>query len=85
MSRSHAFVTTASVPSLPTRSDVRSYPATSFRVLPPVTVTRPSAKTASRPSTHFPVTPYLAACGPPAFSATFPPMRHEPREEGSGG
>ena len=84
-SRSHAFVTTARVPSLPTRRPFRSYPATSFRVFPPVTTTAPLARTASSARTQRPVTPYFAEWGPPAFSATFPPIVHEPLDPGSGG
>ena len=34
------------------------------------------ASTTSRPSTYSRVTPYLSARGPPAFSATLPPIEH---------
>ena len=45
----------------------------------------PVGSTAVSPSTDSRVTPYLRALGPPAFSATLPPMVHRSRELGSGG
>src|SRR5256885_70730 len=60
-------------PSEPTNRPTRSGPHGSPPGLPSST-TRPSASTTSRPSTWFAVTPYLRQCGPPAFSATLPPM-----------
>jgi hypothetical protein len=49
--RSVASVITPSVPSDPTNSRLRSYPATSLIVRPPRRSARPSARTTSRPST----------------------------------
>ncbi len=51
MSFSVASVITASVPSLPTRRWVRSYPATPFQLRWPVRTTVPSASTACSAST----------------------------------
>ncbi len=44
-------VITASVPSDPTSSCVRSYPTTFLTLLPPVLITSPDGSTASSPST----------------------------------
>ena len=44
-------VITASVPSDPVSSRVRSYPATSFHSRPPVRITSPVGSTASTPRT----------------------------------
>ena len=82
--RSVACVKTASVPSLPTRSDVTSYPVTPFTVRLPVRTTRPPMRYASRPSTQSRVAPYLKTRGPPAFSAMLPPIMQLASEFGSG-
>ncbi len=37
------------------------------------------------PVTHWPVTPYLKQCGPPAFVATLPPICEDSAAPGSGG
>src|SRR5205814_10224687 len=84
VSRSHTDVITPSVPSEPTSSAVRSYPATSLRNGPPRRTSSPGATTTSSPVTHAPVTPYLNACGPPAFVATFPPICDCSAAPGSG-
>ncbi len=84
-SRRTIFVMMASVPSEPTSSCVRSYPTTFFTVFPPVVTISPVGSTASRPSTYFFVVPYLNARGPPAHSATFPPMLDLSSDAGSGG
>ena len=78
-------VTIASVPSLPTRSAVRSYPATPLMLRLPTRRISPVGTTTVSPSTYSRVTPYLSARGPPAFSATLPPMVHSSSEFGSGG
>src|SRR5690606_8680056 len=52
-------VITPRVPSEPTNSRVRSYPATPLAVRRPVRSTEPSANTTSSPSTYSLVTPYL--------------------------
>ena len=44
----------------------------------------PVGITTSRPSTYSRVTPYLSARGPPAFSATLPPMAQRSSEFGIG-
>ena len=63
--------------------------ATEFRarlsaVGPPRRATSPSGSTTSIPSTWSDVTPYFRQCGPPEFSATFPPIVHAVWLEGSG-
>ena len=83
VSRTHAFVTSPKVPSLPTMVPVRSYPGPSSHG-PPTTTTFPSGITISTPRMWFTVTPYLSVCGPPLFVATFPPMVHAPWLLGSG-
>src|SRR5699024_853830 len=64
MRRKVASVMTASVPSDPTISFVRSYPVTFLTVLPPVLRTFPSAVTISSPITKSLVTPYFTPRGP---------------------
>ena len=68
-----ARVTSASVPSDPITSWVRSYPLVDFTNLPPVVITSPVPRTASRPRTWWRVTPYLTARIPPALVDTLPP------------
>ncbi len=63
-----------SVPSEPTSNWIRLYPVTSLSSLPPSSTISPVGVTTSRPTTYRPVTPYLIAFPPPAFSATLPPM-----------
>src|ERR1700716_3563876 len=77
-----------SVPSDPTKSFVRSMPLDDFRALlcsPPVTMTVPSARTTSAPSTSADVVPQRTACGPLALFATMPPSVHARPLPGSGG
>jgi len=71
---------TASVPSDPTSSFVRSSPATFLRHGLPVLITDPSASTARSAATWSPVTQHA----PPAFVATFPPIEQMARLDGSG-
>ncbi len=61
------------LPSEPTNNPTKSGPHGSPPGLPSST-TRPSANATSRASTCVAVTPYLRQCGPPAFSATLPPI-----------
>jgi hypothetical protein len=74
-----------SVPSEPISSERRSSPATSLRTGPPKATSSPGAMTASTPVTQRPVTPYLKACGPPAFVARLPPSWDCSAAPGSGG
>src|SRR5690606_39890436 len=46
--------------------------------------TSPSGRTTTSPVTWLLVTPYFRQCGPPAFSATFPPIVQAACELGSG-
>ncbi len=85
ISLTHAAVTMPRVPSEPISSDLRSYPATSFRIGPPILTSSPGASTTSSPLIHAPVTPYLKACGPPALVAMLPPSCDCSAEPGSGG
>ena len=62
-----------SVPSDPTKRPSKSYPAWSANRPPNWTIS-PLGRTTVAPSTWFLVAPYFRQCGPPAFSATFPPM-----------
>lgn len=78
-------VITPRVPSEPTKSRVRSYPATPLAVRRPVRSTSPEASTTSSPSTYSVVTPYLTQHIPPALVATLPPMVDDSHEPGSGG
>ena len=55
--RSRISVITPSVPSEPTNSRVRSYPAADFRARPPVFTMRPSAMTTVSPSTFSRIVP----------------------------
>ena len=83
VSRTIALVTMPSVPSEPTTAagevvaGRRSSGRRSRRF-------RPSGRTISRPRTWFVVTPYLRQWGPPAFSATLPPMVQAFWLDGSG-
>src|SRR2546430_168166 len=70
-------------PSEPTNNPTTSGPHGSPPGLPSSTM-RPSASTTSRANTCWAVTPYLRQCGPPAFSATLPPMVHAVWLDGSG-
>ena len=70
-------------PSLPTKSPTRSGPHGS-PLREPRVATLPSGNTTSNSSTWLVVTPYLRQCGPPAFSATLPPMVQTVWLEGSG-
>src|SRR3989449_3537339 len=69
-------------PSEPTNNPTTSGPHGSPPGLPSSTM-RPSASTTSRASTCCAVTPYLRQCGPPAFSATLPPIVHAVWLDGS--
>lgn len=80
-----ALTTMPRLPSEPTNSLVRSYPATPLAVRRPVLSSRPSARTTSRPSTYSAVTPYLTQHRPPEAVPMFPPMVHISQLEGSGG
>ena len=62
------------VPSEPTSTRLRSYPATSLRIAPPTETSSPGGSAASSPVTQSETTPYLNACGPPAFVAMLPPI-----------
>ena len=75
---------TASVPSDPIMSDVRSSPVTPLTVRCPSESRRPSASTTLRPSTASRVTPYFAQSSPPAFVAMLPPTVEIARLAGSG-
>src|SRR5690606_3914416 len=81
-SRTSISVAIPNVPSLPTNRPTRSYPTVS--PAPPSSTTRPSGSTTVSPVTWFNVTPYFRQCGPPAFSATFPPIVQAACELGSG-
>ncbi len=63
-------------PSEPTKRLTRSSAPSGTRPAPPNWTTRPSAMTTVSPVTYRWVTPYLRQCGPPEFSATFPPSVH---------
>ncbi|KIX76488.1 hypothetical protein SF12_18555 [Streptomyces sp. MBRL 601] len=80
-----ALTTTPRLPSEPTKSRVRSYPATPLAVRRPVVRRRPSARTTSRPRTYSAVTPYLTQHRPPEAVPMLPPMVQVSQEEGSGG
>ena len=83
-SRKRAMVTIPNVPSLPTMSPARSYPATPLTVRRPRRVTRPSASTTSSPRTASRVTPYFTQHSPPALVLTLPPMEQKSFDAGSG-
>ena len=83
VSRTQAAVTIPTVPSEPTTTPRRSYPAASGPS-EPTRVTVPSESTMSRASTCADVTPYARQCGPPAFVATLPPIDETCCEDGSG-
>ena len=78
-----ASVQMPSVPSLPMNSPTRSYPGRSG-ASPPSRTTEPSARTTLSQRTWLRVTPYLRQCGPPAPSATLPPMEQAFPLAGSG-
>src|SRR5262245_12279165 len=80
-----ASVTTPSVPSEPTNSRVKSYPATPFAARRPVRTTSPDASTTSSPRTKSDVTPYFTQHSPPAFVAMLPPIVDISHDDGSGG
>jgi hypothetical protein len=71
------------VPSDATKVPTRSSPGSSRRV-PPSSTISPSAVTTVSPSTWSVVVPYFIVCGPPEFSATFPPSVHAVCDDGSG-
>ena len=71
------------IPSLPTKAPTRSGPHGSPPGLPSRT-SAPEGSATSSARTWLAVTPYLRQCGPPAFSATFPPMVHAVWLDGSG-
>ena len=83
LSRTQTFVTIPNVPSLPTKSPVRSYPGVSSHGLPNCTRS-PDGSTTSAARMWLTVTPYFSVCGPPEFVATLPPMVHAPCDDGSG-
>ena len=62
-----------------------SKPCTSLRSGPADRRDSPGGRTTSRPVTQLPVTPYLKACGPPAFVAMLPPSVDCSPAPGSGG
>ncbi len=66
-------VITASMPSLPTISAIRSSPAASSAAAPNSTAS-PSIVKPRTASTLCSVMPYFRQCTPPEFSATLPPM-----------
>ena len=76
-------VATPKFPSEPTNRPTRSGPHGSPPGLPSSS-TRPSASTTSRARMWVAVTPYLRQWGPPAFSATLPPIVHAVWLDGSG-
>ena len=81
--------TTASLPSEPIASAIRSRPGLSSAppalpmALPKVT-TSPSIVTARTDTTLWIVSPYFRQCTPPEFSLTLPPIVQAICEEGSG-
>ena len=81
--RTATFVTIPRVPSEPMNAPRRSNPNVSLDV-PPSQTFSPSASTTSIPKTWFVVTPNAKQCGPPAFSATLPPMVQARCDDGSG-
>ena len=81
--RTHTRVTRPRVPSLPTTTPRRSYPAASGPSAPRRSI-EPSAITTSSASTCALVTPYARQCGPPAFVFTFPPIDDVCWLDGSG-
>ena len=80
-----ARTTIPSEPSEPTKRRVMSYPATPFAVRRPVDMSRPSARTTSRPRTYSAVTPYFTQHSPPEAVPMLPPIVHISQLEGSGG
>src|SRR5215203_881314 len=76
-------VNTPKVPSEPTKSPVRWYPAEDFIAIPPVRITVPSASTTSAPRTWSRITPYLTAFVPLALMPAIPPS--EASQPGSTG
>ena len=71
------------LPSEPTNNPTRSGPHGSPCGEPSTTV-EPSGSTTSSRAMWLVVTPYLRQCGPPAFSATLPPIVHALWLDGSG-
>ena len=76
-------VTTASMPSLPIKTENKSRPGLSG-AKPPNSTTSPEIKTALILKILWIVKPYLRQCTPPEFSLTLPPIEHAICEEGSG-
>ena len=74
-----ALVMIPSVPSLPMYSCFKSYPLTSLVTFPPSSTMSPCGVTTSIPKMYRPVTPYLTAFPPPAFSAILPPRKQVSR------
>jgi len=82
--RTVAATITASVPSEPISSCVRSSPVTPLSDRWPVRSRVPSASTTSRARTDSRVTPYFAQWRPPAFVAKVPPRVEIAALAGSG-
>ena len=76
-------VTTASRPSEPVSSAIRSKPGASGASEPMVSRS-PSMVSASSLRMLCTVSPYFRQCTPPAFSATLPPMEQASCDDGSG-
>ena len=73
-SRTATLVAMPSVPSAPTNTPTRSYPAVSAALPAPIHISSPSGVHTSRPVTWCAVNPYFRQCAPPEFSATLPPI-----------
>ncbi len=82
-SRTVISVTTASRPSEPVISAIRSKPGAS-RASEPMVSRSPSMVSASSFRMLCTVRPYFRQCTPPAFSATLPPIEQASCEDGSG-
>ncbi len=82
-SRTVIAVAIPNIPSLPTKAPTRSGPHASPPGLPSRTIS-PVGSATSSSRTWLVVTPYLRQCGPPAFSATLPPMVQAVWLDGSG-
>jgi len=75
VSRTVMLVAMPKLPSEPTNRPTRSGPHGSPPGLP-ICTSEPSASNSSKARMWFAVTPYFRQCGPPAFSATLPPIVH---------
>src|SRR5206468_12118959 len=80
--RAVILVATPKLPSELTNNPTRSGPQSSPPGLPSST-SEPSESSTSRARIWFAVTPYLRQCGPPAISATFPPIVQALRLDGT--